>query len=336
MTNGVAAGLALRAHARPAFAVVRTLTSDNANPPVMRIAYAGVTLPRAIIAEMPKRRPTAPQSTFAEPNRGCAVLPETNFAPWLSAPLQGRIAAIRNEHDITGPDGKPIKFTTTGIAGLGHQLMLPAQAGPKITDPSGAGMAAAGDGIVWFTEQRIPVYQPLALKDFRPAPIPWLTTAPPRVRLPTNGEVGAALANAGVAQQPKVAAAGYQSPEARSFLPPEASAAAASERAGVLTARRAMLLGTLQVDQGRDAFDPEHSRFGRPGQAGSSVPRQICTPRPGPLPPNSGDFKRDRRPCASPLLLSPLRASSSVQRTLFAARARARALPGPRSSLGHP
>lgn len=267
--NGLASGMALAAHAQPRFAVLRTPGAVGG----AGVAYTRVTLPRPVVADLPAGRTAPPgEPRFADPFRGYALGPGHEPERWLQAPHLGRIAAVRDER--------------SGVAGLASAIVLPAQAAGPADGPEQVG----GD-LVWFGEKRVPVYPPLRLGGVRAPPVPWLSPAPPRVRLPDDAGVAAALHSAG-----------YGPGTLQAFLPPGAVHLSVAERAGVMTARRAMLLAP--VPEGRP-FDAEHGRFGRPAQAGSSVVRQIRTPRPGPLQENIGGVlgvEHDRRPCASPLL----------------------------------
>jgi hypothetical protein len=282
--NGYAAGLAAARHARPLFAVVRAIDKDGA------AHYLAVTLPRPVAADLPAmRHGSRAQTRFAEGARGYPISPGPHARRWLSPVLEGPIAAVRDE-------------SVSGLAGLGRSLALPAQAGTEVgaLDTDGAGEQLARS-LIWFTEKRIPVYVPLDIKDMEAPPIPWLQTAPPRVRLPDDADVALVLQGSGLGDR----ARSPQRLAAQSFLPSAADALTVSERAGVVTARRTFLMGAVPDTT---AFDAEQSRFGRAGQAGSSARRWMRTPRPAKLPDNTGDADRDRQPEASPLLpFAPLR-----------------------------
>jgi hypothetical protein len=287
--NGYAAGLASARHARPLFAVVRSSGKEGF------AHYTAVTLPRAVSADLPApRQGSREQTRFAEGARGYSAEVGAKASRWLLPVLEGPIAAVRDE----GP-------RASGLAGLGRSLAFPAQAGQEIcnlAEPEHPEhREALARELIWFSEKRIPVYWPLDVTAMETPAIPWLQAAPPRVRLPDDSDVALVLTSSGLGdpdRSPKRTAA-------QSFLPPAADALTVSERAGIVTARRSFLMGALP---NTTAFDPEQGRFGRAGQAGSSVRHWMRTPRPAQLPPNHGAPDRDRRPEASPLLpLAPLR-----------------------------
>lgn len=278
--NGYAASTAAAHHARPLFAVVRTIAqkgNESLGP-----YYTAVTLPRPISADLPNvRLGSREQTRFADNARGFAVSPGTDTARWLSPVLEGRGAAVRDDD--------------SGLAALGRSLNLPAQAGAVVEGlPDDARLTELARGLIWFTETRIPVYLPLSISGMEAPPISWLQTVPRRVRLPSDTDTALVLGKTGLGN----AALSPKRMAAQPFLPAEAEALTVSERAGIVTARRTYLMGSAPINQ---PFDPEYGRFGRPGQAGASVRRLIRTPRPGPLPVNTGDPERDRRPEASPL-----------------------------------
>lgn len=291
--NGYAAGLAAARHARPLFAVLRFFREGNTQ-------YTTVTLPRAVAADLPNiRQGSHEQTRFAEGARGYSISPASASAPdsvahWLSPVLEGPVAAVRDE----GPGGKG----GSGLAGLGRSLKLPAQAGQEVSNLAKEdAQRELVQSLIWFTEKRIPVYLPLHINGMESPPISWLQAASPRVRLPSDSDVAMVLLNSGLGD------AARPSPRlaAQSVLPAAMDALTVSERAGIVTARRSFLMGVVP---GTDSFDQEQSRFGRAGQAGSSVRRWMRTPRPAQLPGNTGEPDRDRRPEASPLLpQAPLR-----------------------------
>lgn len=279
--NGYAAGLAAVRHARPLFAVVRFVDGRQ----IAR--YSIVTLPRTVREDLPTIRcGSREQTRFAEGARGYAISPGEKASHWLSPVVEGPIAAVRDEK--------------SGLAGLGRRLNLPAQAGEAValdTEPE----EKVAQSLVWFTEKRNPVYLPLGIDGMESPAIPWLQAAPPRVRLPADADVAAVLRSSGLGDQANVP----KRMAAQSFLPDRIDSLAVSARPGIVTARRAFLMGAAASDH---VFDAEQARFGRAAQAGSSTRRWMRTPRPSMLPANTGDASRDRRPEASPLLpLAPLR-----------------------------
>ena len=222
---------------------------------------------------VPKPRTrTAPDPVFADAGRGYMLDAVADLGV-MSGVEEGGSAAMRDE--------------TSGIAGLGRVANLPAHAlalGGK--DPADTEMQ---DGLVWLAQQRVPVYLPL-VNAIEAEPIPWLVPGAPRTRLPVRNEVRKALLRA-------AGTACWQP-----FLAEQAMWASLSDRPGILMARRLRLEGSGSGATRPDAFDEDFPRFGRAGQASSSLARTERTPRPGPLPVNTDDALRNRRPCASPLL----------------------------------
>ena len=76
------------------------------------------------------------------------------------------------------------------------------------------------------------------------------------------------------------------------MLPTRFGEGAVGERAGIVYARRTSLIAREPDTNVLDELEP---RFGSAGGHGSSIVRQVRTPRPGPIPPNVGDRDRDRR-----------------------------------------
>ncbi|NTE57481.1 hypothetical protein G6M78_20680 [Agrobacterium tumefaciens] len=281
--NGQMVGRALARHANPVFALARLVEG-------VALAYRTAILPIPASAELQAGpRGKRDQAVFADLARGHATGPGTDPMRWLTPVGEGRTGPIR-DYDAASQG--------SGVAGLGRQLGLPAHAGPE-RQLGGAAQSfhTLARDLIWFSERRVPVYEPLPISGMLSPPIPWLRQSPTRARLPADEAVGVALAASGLGTTPRTLA--------QSFLPAVADALSVGERAGVITARRALLLGTLT---GTEAFDRENPGFGRPAQSGSSARLWMRTPRPGPLPANTGDPERDRRPEASPLLPgAPLR-----------------------------
>ena len=284
--NGQMVGRALARHANPVFAVARLI--DNA-----AAVYRAAILPNPVASELPaKARGPRSQAIFADLARGYATGPAASPMRWLTPVGEGRVGAVRDYDDKAAPADRG-----SGLAGLGRQIGFPAQAGTERQLDSSLHWHALAQDLIWFSERRVPVYEPLQIGGMQSPPIPWLRQSPTRARLPADVDVGLALAATGLGSAAR--------PAAQAFLPAGADALSVSERAGVISARRTLLLATA-TEVG--AFDDSIGRFGRPAQAGSSARRWIRTPRPGPLPPNLGDPERDRRPEASPLLpVAPLR-----------------------------
>jgi hypothetical protein len=284
--SGYAFGLARAHHVHPLFAVVRAPQSGLTS-------YTAAILPKPISSDLPAMHVgSRAQAHFAEGARGYAVSPGTSTERWLTPVLEGRTAAVRDDK--------------SGLAGLGRALALPTQASEEVAGDTGIDGQALARKLVWFTEKRIPVYQPLDMTDVQSPPLFWLEVAPPRARLPADADVDLVLRKAGLGPN-------HNPPRnsAQAFLPDGAGALTVSERAGVITARRTALLGVIDYGDGKPRqFDPDYGRFGRPAQTGSSVRRWLRTPRPGIFPankpqpdePGSAKPETDRRPEASPLL----------------------------------
>lgn len=206
------------------------------------------------------------QRAYADPGRGFGLVHEKTEDPtrWLASPEEGPMRPFRDT------DG-------TGLAGLSRVMTMAAHAEPVRTDDPNA----TARRLVWIAQTRAPIFLDLPLAGVKAPPIPWLTPGTPRARLPIDDAVRAA---AGATQ---------------AILPSAATVASVGDRAGISMARIARLETPLGVF---GAFDGRHGRFGRPAQGGSWSVRTERTPRPGPLPENSGDPDRDRRPCATALL----------------------------------
>jgi hypothetical protein len=188
---------------------------------------------------------------------------------------------------LEGP-ARPVRDGASGVAGLGRRVALPMQAGE-------AGSAENPPRPIWLTQTRVPVYLPLQTTHLRGPPLGWLVPASAKVRLPTDGSMHDAL------YRPDD---NSKKPSLQPFLPTAIDAAEIGDRAGVATIRRARLLSAVALNWRNGgsqikAFDPDFARFGLPAQAGSSFARALRTPRPGPLPENTGDPGRDRRIQAS-------------------------------------
>jgi hypothetical protein len=275
--SSYAAGVVLGRHARPLYGAVRTIAEGG-------VSYFAVQLPKPTLSDLPSPAlQTGAQPRFADNARGFGTSPGTTEGTltWLAPVLEGRVAAVRDD----GADG-------SGIAGLGRSLALPAQAAQAHRISEFDDLARS---LVWLCEKRIPVYLPLEIKDLQAPPFQWLQTVPRRARLPKDDDVAAALNKAGIRESDP------PGKEAQAFVPSEMAALTIGERAGIVTARRTFLLSAVPV-KGSTAFDEAQGRFGRPAQVGTSMRQWIRTPRPAPLPANTGAPERDRRPEASPLL----------------------------------
>lgn len=226
-------------------------------------------------------------AAFGDGRRGpCTAPAERDLLRWLAPPREGAAGPVRDAKHIDN------RWTGSGIAGLARRMALAAHAGASWA-PSDA---AAAPQLVWLSSTQVPVYLPLRIAGLRGVPVGWLQQATPQVRLPIGREVNETLAKS---RQPAPAGAEDTFP-LQGFLPEALSHAAVGERAGIVTLRRSRLLARLDGEGAAvPAYDAAYARFGAPAQAGSSWPRKLRTPRPGPLPENTGDASRDRRVQAS-------------------------------------
>lgn len=238
--------------------------------------YFPYAFPPAILDEPPI--PATPDASFADHGRGPVADPaDEEPLRWLAPVVEGAGKPIR-DYD----DGKDMG---SGLAGLTRRARLPAHTGAALNlmDEN------ANDDFVWLSQTQVPIYLPLQTTNLKGPPIGWLTPATPLARLPASADVLQAMrASSG----DDGAAPAGRSREVQPFLPQELSAASVGERAGIMTARRVRLLSGLATIA---MFDPMYSRFGRPAQGGSSLARQLRTPRPARLPANTGNALKDRR-----------------------------------------
>ncbi len=266
---GMVAGAAYADHVEPRVALLRTEGKTKGKNKTSR--YDCVPLPRRAIrsrvAEKTVRR------RFADAGRGYGWVP-TETSNWLSAPAEGRMMPVRDDDPIGNR-------RASGIAGLSRPMRMPAHAVPVDEGSPESPLS----GIVWTAQTRAPVYLPLALTEVTSVPIPWLSPAAPRPRLPIDEALRSAVKNLDLRVQP--------------FLPERTTLASVGDRAGISLARITRFETALSPVP---MFDRRYARFGRPAQGGSWSLRTERTPRPGPLPPNTGDPLRDRRPCTSPIL----------------------------------
>lgn len=237
-------------------------------------------------------------AVFGDGRRGpCTAPGPDDLMRWLAPPREGAAAPIRDAaFDNAG-------WTGSGVAGLARRLALSAHAGVSWT----LGDKMTAPHLVWLSSTQVPVYLPLRIASLRGVPVGWLQQATPQVRLPTGLEVNDTLVKS---RQPNPAAE-QERFSLQGFVPEALAHAAVGERAGIVTLRRSRLLARLDgAGASATAYDASHARFGAPAQAGSSWPRKLRTPRPGPLPANTGDPSRDRRVQAS--YVRPLDPGSST------------------------
>jgi hypothetical protein len=242
------------------------------------------------------------KAQFPDIGRGRMHPPSANdnesplfFAP----PLEGPARPIRDDE-------------LSGVAGLARRIAMPMQAGK-------AGTAEAPPRPIWLSQSRVPVYLPLAIAGMSGPPISWLAPASSKTRLPTDSAMRDVLFSE---PDSKYAAA-------QPFLPAMVDAAEVGERPGVVTVRRARLLGAAEIkiddkDVLLDAFDPGFARFGQPAQSSSSFARTLRTPRPGPLPANQEETSQDGKPLENAdrnrrIQASPLRPTQPIDAFLGSA-----------------
>lgn len=263
------AGPAFADHVSPRAVLVRTVSNGESQ-------YDAPPLPRG--DDRPQMAKTDPARSFADGGRGYGLDPGDGALRWLAGPEEGRTRPYRDD----GPPVADVKEPqVSGLAGLSRAMALPAHA------------TAKRDELVWVAQTRAPVYLPLGITDLESPPIPWLTPGTPRPRHVTSGTLGGALENFEFVKEVAT--------NVQSILPTGATVASTGDRAGISLAR----IARLETAAGDiTEFDGRFPRFGRPAQGGSWSVRTERTPRPAPLPPNWKDEERDRRPSASPLLMT--------------------------------
>ncbi len=263
--DGRVAAIASELHKLPRVALVRDSQGK----------HTAIELPRRQLRP-PVRR--TPKLVYADVARGYMLQPQESVL--MAGAEEGWTGAVRD--------------AATGLAAMGRVAALPAQA----QGSTGGGHA------VWLTQQRVPVYLPLA-STIAAEPIAWMDPGSARARVPVGAEVDSALARAtGPARETLEEDTGpAQVPVPwQGIVPMQAATTSVSDRAGVLIARRLRLEVAAHGSNGeRYPFDVTFPRFGEPAQASSSHARTERTPRPGILPPNTADMERNRRPCVSPL-----------------------------------
>lgn len=243
---------ALERHLRPAFAVIRAVSSLG------HVTYENVRMPPGASLELPRRRKEKRGSVYyQDAQRGFPMPPSGGHkAPdWVAGVAMGHTAPRRDDSE-----------GGFGYAGTATSMNAPAHAGPesKLTLRKLEHL----DKVVWLSEKRVPPYLTVSDEKFSAPPVQSLTPARTRIRLPAEET----LAN-GLMEHNSTG-------KVQSFFPPALSTLSVADRAGVLMARRVSLYSAIG-DQA--AFDPAYPRTGVPGQASSSVVRQVRTPRPGPI-----------------------------------------------------
>jgi hypothetical protein len=260
-------------HARPRAALLRTSSEGQ-------VRFDAPPLPLG--REKARLIPPVNDRDFADKARGYGLLPEGDPLRWLAGPEQGRMQPFRDDKSESA----------SGLAGLSRAMAMPAHAATlQVEDQT---IDPARRNLVWFSQTRAPVYLPLPLS-LKSSPIPWLTPAQPRPRVPSDDALAVAFDKLGFPLDEKKSRVVGAQP----VLPDSATLASVGDRAGILLAR----IARFETSVGPVAsFDRRNERFGRPGQGGSWSVRTERTPRPAALPENRGDAERDRRPAASRLL----------------------------------
>ncbi|MHC2435917.1 hypothetical protein ACVMB0_003292 [Bradyrhizobium sp. USDA 4451] len=281
--------------ARPSFALVRY--GDAHHPgsyvvaPVTLEALRGREL---FVARRPLRPPS--DRLYESASRGWPLPPRAAMdglgGVWNTGVARGAVAPIRDDN----ADGSNAK--ASGVAGIATRFTAIAYSAQP-ADNTGPGLDSVAD-VLWLADRSTPAFRaPVAVKEPTGAsdapplatpPIDWLTPHPPRARVPTPQAIKAIIGDVRVGLPP---------PEGTSplvgfapMLPTRFGEGVFGERAGIVYARRTSLIAREPDTNVLDELEP---RFGAAGGHGSSIVRQVRTPRPGPIPPNVGDRDRDRR-----------------------------------------
>lgn len=278
--------------AQPSFALLRYRDADHPGiyvvAPVTLEALRGREL---FVARRPLRPPA--DRLYESASRGWSLPPRAAMdglgGVWVTGVASGAIAPIRDDNaDAKNAD-------PSGVAGVATRFTAIAYSAEPAKDDD------AGADVLWFADRSAPAFRaPTAAKEpisaraadappLATPPIDWLTPHPPRARVPTPLAIRAIVGEVRVDRRHDSAGplAGLAP-----MLPSRFGEAVVGERAGVVYARRTSLIA-----READAYvlDEREPRFGAAGAHGSSIVRQVRTPRPGPIPPNVGDRGRDRR-----------------------------------------
>jgi hypothetical protein len=256
----------------PAFSVLRIPSGGGTKLPAFRIGPRLDPAASRDLVQHTRLFAPADDALYAGGELGWPLPPPDESSPLWVAVEPGRTAGRR------GP--------LSGIAGVNQETLLPTWAAPRQSIPT--------DTLVWYAEKRVPPYlspeSPSTTEPTFAAPlIQPITPSPTRVRVPTSGTLRT------VHEQLSEQTSGRL--DGQGFLPPLFESMSVGDRSGVLSARRGFLVDSASAVP----LDAQHPRFGRAGQRGPSVIRHIRTPRPGPLPPNTGSPEVDRRVRPSPL-----------------------------------
>lgn len=263
--DGRVATVATELHKRPRIALVRDAQGKHKT----------VGLPQRQLRPSVRRTPAL---LYADVARGYMLDPEEDML--MAGAEEGWTGSLRD--------------LASGITAMGRVAALPAQA----RGGTGGGLA------VWHMQQRVPIYLPIA-PNIQSEPIAWMDPGSARTRVPVEAEVDGALARAVGAAREVSAQDGAMAPESATWqgiVPARVATTSVSDRAGVLFARSQRLeTSARRGDGGGYPFDEDFPSYGEPAQSSSAHARTERTPRPGILPVNTVDMRRNRRPCASPL-----------------------------------
>ncbi|MBS0348036.1 MAG: hypothetical protein JSR69_16425 [Proteobacteria bacterium] len=263
--DGRVATVATELHKRPRIALVRDAQGK----------HTPVGLPQRQLRP-PVRR--TPDLLYADVARGYMLEPEEDML--MAGAEEGWTGSLRD--------------LASGIAAMGRVAALPAQA----RGGTGGGLA------VWHTQQRVPIYLPIA-STIQSEPIAWMDPSSARTRVPVEAEVNCALVRAvGAACEDATQDGAMERDRVmwQGIVPTRLLTTSVSDRAGVLFARSQRLeTAARRADGGGYPFDEAFPSYGEPAQSSSAHARTERTPRPGILPVNTVDMERNRRPCASPL-----------------------------------
>jgi hypothetical protein len=221
----------------------------------------------------------------ASPARGWPDPARKRQVPWRRGPRLGASA--------------PIRAPRSGLAGWTDPVALPHYVSALQTLETKDASALEAE-LVWMVQRRQPAWLSGDLGGLIADTPGWLQPGRLRRRLPAPGAIQ---------PPPKVSDAdGDQSRELQAFLPPLLESTTVGARAGVVTVERYELLQALQARPARGTpaeqggllpFDERYPRFGQPAGTSAQAVRHVRSPRPGPLPENSGKRSSDRRLQAS-------------------------------------
>jgi hypothetical protein len=281
--------------AQPHFALVRYAGADDPEnyvvAPVTLEALRGREL---FVARRPLRPPA--DRLYESASRGWPLPPRAAMnglgGVWNTGVAGGAIVPIRDDKSDARIPELP---DPSGVAGLATRFTAIAFSAEPANDDAGA-------DVLWLADRSAPAFraplavtEPTGARDAPPLgtpPIDWLTPHPPRARVPTPQAIRAIVGEVRVGPPPPNGAG------LAPMLPTRFGEGLVGERAGIVYARRTSLIAR-EADAA--VLDEGEPRFGSAGGHGSSIVRQVRTPRPGPIPHNIadrdgiGDRDRDRR-----------------------------------------